>query len=729
MIRKLIATLLAVPSITVAQQAARLTVRVESEGNPLAQAMVVSGIDIIPTSAAGIAKLTLNPGTRLVKVRMIGFRPDSVSLKLVAGQDTTVIFDLRPVAEELEQMFVTSTRGVKRLEDEPVRVEVLGGDDVAEKTEMRPQDLKGFLTEMAGVRMQTTSAATGAAGVRLQGLKPRYSLLLADGLPLYGNGGIGLDLLQMPPADLKQIEVVKGPASALYGSNALGGTINLISKRPGAESDVLAHGTSEAGGNGFGWVSKRVSDSFGYTGVIGVHTQGARDSDEDGWLELPEVKRVEVRPRLFFGAPGGGSTFLTFGTTIEDRKGGFANGAAPDNSAYTENVSTRRGDVGLTTSKVAGTGGVLELRGSYNFNAIDHSFGTVAENTHRSTAFGELSYSLTSTYNQFMVGAAVDGDIAKVKGPSATSAAGTPVDYTFITPALFLQNAWSVSDPLSFTFTARGDMHSEYGAFFSPRLSMLYKPIDDWSVRLSATRGFYAPTPFIEDVDPVGAHTVNGFGSGETRTVTAEIAEYGSADVHGTVGPFELNGTLFGSIIHHPVIALPDQGARYQLTNSINAYSARGIELFGVYDLEPLFITALYTYTDSRERLDRTSSIETAAPYSPRHTGGVDITWEDAERGTWIALESFFTSRQRLTDDPSRAVSKPYAVTGILFSQKVGHFKFFANIENLTDVRQTNYSPLVLPTRAADGRWTVTPWAPLEGRNFSIGVRVHGGGQ
>ena len=174
-------------------------------------------------------------------------------------------------------------------------------------------------------------------------------------------------------------------------------------------------------------------------------------------------------------------------------------------------------------------------------------------------------------------------------------------------------------------------------------------------------------------------------------------------------------------------MAIPASGGHYTLANSTYAHSARGFELFGVYDFEPLFITALYTYTDARERLDPTSKVETAAPYSPRHTGGVDITWEDAERGTWIALESFYTSRQRVTDDPNLQVSKPYAVTGILFSQKLGRYKLFANVENLTDVRQTKYSQLVLPIRPPDGRWTATPWAPLEGRTFSLGLRVHGG--
>jgi iron complex outermembrane receptor protein len=122
-------------------------------------------------------------------------------------------------------------------------------------------------------------------------------------------------------------------------------------------------------------------------------------------------------------------------------------------------------------------------------------------------------------------------------------------------------------------------------------------------------------------------------------------------------------------------------------------------------------------------------TVEAAAPYAPRHTGGVDITWEDAERGTWIALESFFSSRQRLVDDPYLPASEPYTLTGILVSQRVGRFKLFANVENFMNVRQTSEAPLVLPSRAADGRWTVAPWGPLEGRIFSVGLRISSGAE
>src|SRR3982750_4237167 len=99
MLRKILAALIAAPCIAVAQTTARLSVRVQSEGNPLAQAQVMTGIDIASTNAAGIARLELGPGTHLVKVRMIGFKPDSFRVTLRARLDTVVTVDLKPAAE------------------------------------------------------------------------------------------------------------------------------------------------------------------------------------------------------------------------------------------------------------------------------------------------------------------------------------------------------------------------------------------------------------------------------------------------------------------------------------------------------------------------------------------------------------------------------------------------------------------------------------------------------
>src|SRR5262245_53641746 len=126
---------------------------------------------------------------------------------------------------------VATTRTDKRLEDQPMRVEVLSREEIEEKMLMTPGDIVMMLNEMGGMRVQATSPSLGAASVRIQGMRGRYTRVLSDGLPLFGDVG-GLGLLQIPPMDLGQVEVVKGVASALYGAGAMGGVVNLLSRRP-----------------------------------------------------------------------------------------------------------------------------------------------------------------------------------------------------------------------------------------------------------------------------------------------------------------------------------------------------------------------------------------------------------------------------------------------------------------------------------------------------------------
>lgn len=700
-----------------ADSSARVSVRVESEGLPLAHAVVHGETTAAETNAAGLARLTLPAGSHLVRVTLLGYAPDSALVVVAGGRDTTVHFILTAIPAELSGIVVTSARGAQRIESEPLRVEVLAGDDVAEKTEMRPSDLTKFLTEMAGIRVQQLSAATGASAVRMQGLRPRYTLLLADGLPLYGGSGSGLDLLQLPPADLRQIEVVKGPASALYGPSALGGMINLISKRPGHEGDLLVQGTSERGSNLFGWSSRQVSDAWGYTAVTGAHVQDMRDMDGDGWADIPRVRRVEARPRVFIDWPSGRSMFITAGGTAEHRDGGIVPGrVGPNGSAYAESAVTRRGDVGIVAHRLTGAHGMVQLRSAVNVDDKDKTFGGASERVRRSTGFGELSYSNSSGTHDVLAGLSIELDRARV-------AEYSPIDFNFTTASGFAQDAWRVTERTSLTASARLDNHSRYGPFVSPRISMLRQLRKGWTARLSGTRGFYAPTPFVEEAEGLGVRRVRGF-----ESLGVETADYGAFDVNGREGPMELNATAFASTVHHQVTSeLDDSDGTIKVGNSLADATARGVELFGVYDHEPLFITALYTFTEAREPLDAARDATRPAAYLPRHAGGVDITWEDAAHGTWIALEAFYTGKQPLDRDPFRSTGANYTVVGLLATQRVGRYKLFANVENLTDARQTRFEPLLLPVPRATGEWTTPVWGPLEGRVYSVGLRISAG--
>ena len=97
--------------------------------------------------------------------------------------------------------------------------------------------------------------------------------------------------------------------------------------------------------------------------------------------------------------------------------------------------------------------------------------------------------------------------------------------------------------------------------------------------------------------------------------------------------------------------------------------------------------------------------------------------WEKESVGR-LGVEGYYTGRQRLEQNPYRSESKPYVLIGFLGERKVGRFRLFLNAENLGNVRQTRWDPLVRPTRAVDGRWTVDAWAPLDGRVFNGGIRL-----
>ncbi|MDQ3040172.1 MAG: TonB-dependent receptor plug domain-containing protein, partial [Pseudomonadota bacterium] len=152
-------------------------------------------------------------------------------------------------AVQLDAAVVESTRSRRRVSEEPIRVEVIQQEEIEENLLMTPGNFAMLVAETGGVWVQVTSPALGASNIRIQGMRGRYTQLLADGLPLYGGQASSIGLLQIPPTDLGRVEIIKGAASALYGPSALGGVINLISRKPKdeRETEFLFNTTSRDG--------------------------------------------------------------------------------------------------------------------------------------------------------------------------------------------------------------------------------------------------------------------------------------------------------------------------------------------------------------------------------------------------------------------------------------------------------------------------------------------------
>jgi outer membrane receptor for ferrienterochelin and colicins len=191
-----------------AQESARLRIEVRSEGAPVRDADVVINRLTQKTDAEGVIVFTVPPGATEIVVVKNGFAPASASVDLAANQQQTITIELNHAASVEEHVTVSATRTERGIEDQPMRVEVVDREEIDEKVMMTPGDVVMLLNESGGMRVQATSPSLGAASIRIQGMKGRYTRFLSDGLPLFGEQ-VSLGLMQIPPLDLGRVEVIK----------------------------------------------------------------------------------------------------------------------------------------------------------------------------------------------------------------------------------------------------------------------------------------------------------------------------------------------------------------------------------------------------------------------------------------------------------------------------------------------------------------------------------------
>jgi outer membrane receptor for ferrienterochelin and colicins len=689
-------------------QVSPLVITVRHDDAPVVGAAVTCGAIDAKTDAQGRVSIVVPAAGCTLVVTAPELLPYS---QPVVPTSPPMTVDLEEAPEVEEEVIVTATRSGRLSSDQVGRVEVVTREEIQEKLLMTPGDIVMLLNETSGIRLQPTAPALGAAAVRVQGMPGRFTTVLTDGLPINGTQVASLGLLQIAPMDLQQVEVIKGAASALYGPSALGGVINLVTRRPTPEhaGEALINVTSRSGADGLLWLSGPASPAWGYTLLAGVHAQNASDVDGDRWADLPRYRRVVARPKLTFASADHGSIDLSGGVTVESRKGGGLDGVASR-----QLVDTRRVDAGAVWRSSA-FGGVVIAKGAASFLGHDHAYGASDYDDRHTFAMAEASFSRGAGRHLLVAGAAVE--VQRYRNPSIAV-----FNYNWVTPALFFQDDVTLSPRVSLSLSARVDDHPKFGALWSPRLSVRVKP-GAWDLRASAGRGAFAPTVFVDDVEDAGLTRV-----GRVHLDRAETAETWSMDVSRRLGVVDVSGTWFGSRVHDPVVArlLTDRGARLEVLNQPQGVHAAtriwGAEVFGRLRRGPLVATVAHTWVNATQANDAASGREDV-PLTPKRMFSLIAAWE--QHGTArVGLEVYRTGEQRLEDNPYRDRSEAYTIIGLLAERRLGRFRVFLNLENLTGVRQSDYDPLLRPVATAIGQYAVSAWAPLEGRTINGGVRI-----
>ncbi|SDL82359.1 iron complex outermembrane recepter protein [Maricaulis salignorans] len=623
---------------------------------------------------------------------------------------------------EDDVIVVRATRTGRNVEDDPVRVEVIVREEIEEKAIMRPGNIAMLVNETGGVRVQVTSPALGAANIRMQGLYGRYTQLLADGLPLYGGQAASIGLLQIPPTDLAQVEVIKGSASSLYGASALGGVINLVSRRPAEApyAEVLFNATTRDGQDITSFASTSLSDQLAASLTLGAHRQSNVDLDDDGWIDMPGYERVTVRPRLHFDGLDGSTAYVTAGFMTEQRTGGTRDGfLTPAGTAFRQNQDTTRFDVGVVTQHPLSASLDLNFRAAGMVQDHEHRFGGLVDSDSHDTLLLEASLAGVRERTDWVLGLAYQAD-------GFRSDSFGDFDYRYEAPGIFAQIDHDFTDTISASLSARADDHSEYGLQTSPRLSVLYRP-GDWTIRASWGNGFFAPTPFVEAIEAAGLSRLEPLAGLEAETATTA-----SIDFNYRNGAIEGGLTLFGSDVEGATQLQafatapggPDDAVR--LVNANGETEIRGAEVLLRYFWRDFKFTGSYLYLDTSE-VDPVGLARRQLPLTPQHSAGFVAMWERHGEGR-LGFEAYYTGEQELYDNPYRTRSDDYLHLGLLGEIVLGRVSLFINLENLLDVRQSDEDPILRPARAADGQWTTDIWQSTDGFVVNGGFRLRFGG-
>ncbi len=275
------------------------------------------------TDSTGSANIILENGKHVLIISCIGYENLKKIISIPFTGNTIQLF-LNPLEKEMDEVvIVSSTRNNQRIENAPLKVEVLGREEMDEENTIKPASIASILGDVSGVQIQQSSATTGNANVRIQGLDGRYTQILKDGMPLYDGFSGGFGILSIPPLDLKQVELIKGSASTLYGAGAIGGLVNIISRKPSARQDAVftINQTTLKETNINTYLAKKFKHT-GYTFFAGYTNQVEADVNKDGFSDVAKLQSFIIHPRLFF-YPSSHTTITTGYTgTFENRMGG-----------------------------------------------------------------------------------------------------------------------------------------------------------------------------------------------------------------------------------------------------------------------------------------------------------------------------------------------------------------------------------------------------------------------
>lgn len=693
---------------------------------------------VVGTQISGIADTTgmvtlhnVPNGDQTIDFSYIGYFRMRIRVTFPQPPHTPVtIVKLQSQSEEVSEVVVTSTRNYQRPQYLPTDVEVIDEEEVEERSHDKPSDVSHILQEQPGIQVQRTSATDGAFGIRLEGLDSKYVQVLQDGLPLFGGLSNVIGITQIPPLDLQQVEIIKGPSSILYGSDAISGVINLVTKTPTEQPvyDVMLNGESDMALDAGIYCSQKIK-WFGYSLMAVYRDQSARDWSGSGFSETPRLDRYILSPEFYFFLSPKARLNIGGNYTYEYRLGGaddYLEGKPDSIYNYYERNTSKHFSTNLNFTYDFGSKGVLTVRNSFNYFNRVLTLPYYLFAGQQLASYSEINYHYVSGKNDLVLGA----DFRTDEFTEGADSSAVKRDYNYQTLGIFAQYLYHVDENTALEAGLRFDYVAGRQVYPLPHLAALHSWNQIFTTRLNFGLGYKLPTIFQEEAEEARFINVMPI----APTVKPEFSLGGTLDLRVKFPSF--NGfhisfyqLYFFTEIFQPLLAdtvsLPN--CPYGDCSGTSFNTAQGyIQTLGVETglhatYRGIEAGVIYVLTDSHRRIDDIQGIN---PLTPKHV--VTLLAGYTIRHFSIGTDCYYYSPVLLTDGSTGHDIWEVGVGGQYA------FKFlvlFANLENILNIRQTSYGPIVFPNANPQLSYTHPSFAeiygPLEGRILNIGVKIH----
>lgn len=666
----------------------------------------------------------------------------------VLSQTNDTLLKKEKVKLELDEVVVSGTLKPMRRIETPVPVEIITSTFLKQNPTANIFDA---LQNVNGLRPQNNCNVCNTGDIRINGLDGPYTMVTIDGMPIVSALGTVYGLAGIPNSMIDRIEVVKGAASTLYGSEAVGGLINITTKRPKTVPTVTADVFSTS------WLETNIDlgyrANFGkkVDALIGVNYfkyNNPVDNNNDNFTDLSLQDRVSIFSKLNFSRKSQKELSLVSRFLYEDRWGGemqwnkrFRGG----NEVYGESIYTSRYEF-LGKYELP-----VQEKMYFQFSLIGHDQNSVYGNStflaNQKIAFGQFLWDKNWNNNSFLFGSAFRYQYYNDNTP-ATSNANHSKIYS-----LFAQDEITFSDKTSTLLGLRYDYNSAHGSIVTPRFAFKYKPTPNDILRLNFGTGFRVVNLFTEDHQALsGARDVILASNLEPETSYNLNFNYLKKYNLTNAGVINLEFSSWYTYFTNRIFANYDLNPDQIVYNNLNGYS----KIFGLSSNVD-WITPFGLKATLGASFFDPITMQDNQKFVPLFTEKFSLNWAVSyEIPSWFLAIDYtgnLTGTMRLpllgALDPRRETSLPFSIQNIQFTfKKIHNLEIYTGIKNLLNWTPNRNNPYLIarandpfdknvdfdtngnaiPTATNPFGLTFDPtyaYGPNQGARWFLGIRFH----